>query len=188
VPSLSDTKSVKRGPRTIAEKTVQAYLELLDTGSWFRFQVQEQLAEFDLDVEDFRFLELLDREGPMTATAIAARRWCSRQSVLKLAHRLEECGWVSLETVRLPAAEIDENRLAKIHRGKTRAGRKAAQLSLTEEGERLMRTVIPRHAKLVYAFMLAIPAHDVDRLVRTCRKLRDGDVVKLLKEITLRDE
>ena len=187
----SSTELRKRGRRSVekgTEQALRAYVELLDTVSWIRFQVEGQLGQWDSNVEEFRFLELLDREGPMTATAIAERRWCSRQSVLKLAHRLEECGWVSLKTVRLPAAEIDENRLAKIQRGKTRVGRKAAQLSLTEEGEKLMRTVIPRHAKLVYAFMLAIPAHEMDRLARTCRRLREGDVVKLLDEITLREE
>ncbi len=141
-----------------------------------------------LNVEEFRFLELLHREEPMTTSAVAERRWCSRQSVLKLADRLAGCGWIARKAIRLPAAEIDENRLPKTQRGKSRVGRKAAQLSLTEEGERLMRTVIPRHAKLVYAFMPAITAHEVDRLARTCRKLREGDVVKPLNEITLRDE
>lgn len=189
--AISSTEPAKRGRRTIekgTEQALRAYVELLDTVSWIRFQVEGQLGQWDLNVEEFRFLELLRREGPMTATAIAARRWCSRQSVLKLAHRLEECGWVSLETVRLPPAEIDENRLPKIQRGKFRVGRKAAQLSLTEEGVTLMRTVIPRHAKLVYAFMLALPAHEVAGLAQTCRKLREGDVVKLLNEITLREE
>lgn len=188
--ATTSTAWVKKGRRTVETKTQEAfraYRELLDTGSWIRFHTEEQLAQFDLNVEEFRFMELLRREGPMTATTIAERRWCRRQSVLKLAHRLKTFGWVRLQTIRMPAAEIDEKRLAKAQRGKSRVGRRAAQLSLTEEGERLMATVIPRHAKLVYAFMLAIPARDVDRLAQTCRRLRESDVVKLLNEIALRD-
>ncbi len=186
----TSTESARRGRRTIESKTaeaLEAYMELMNTVSCIRFQVEQQLGQWNMNGEEFRFLELLNREGPMTTTAIAEKRWCSRQSVLKLAGRLEGYGWVKREAIRLPAAEIDENRLPKVQRGKSRVGRKAVQLSLTEQGKRLMRTVIPRHAKLVYAFMLAIPSQEVIRLARTCRKLREGDVVKLLNEITLRD-
>lgn len=187
----SSTPARKRGRRAIDEKTqqaFQAYLELLDTGNWIRFQVEEQLGRFDLNVEEFRFLELLHREGPMTTTAIAERRWSRRQSVLGMASRLEESGWIVQEATRLPAAEIDENRLMKSLRGRPRLGRKAVRIRLTKEGERLMRRVIPRHAKLVYALMLAVSVYQVDALAETCRKLREGNIVKLLNEITMRDE
>ncbi|HKQ88545.1 MAG TPA: MarR family transcriptional regulator [Candidatus Acidoferrales bacterium] len=185
------TSTRKTGRRTVAEKTrkaFQAYLELLDTGSWVRFQVEEQLGQFDLNVEEFRFLELLHREGPMTTSAIAERRWCRRQSVLSVAARLEDSGWVLRQPTRLPAADIDEKRLQKSLRGRLRVGRKAVQLSLTKEGENLIASVIPRQAKLVYALMLAVSVYQVDALVETCRKLREGNVVKLLNEITMRDQ
>ena len=186
----ASTQKRRRGRQTISEGTEQAfrsYLELLDTASWMRFQLEEQLAGFDLNVEEFRFLELLHREGPMTATAIAERRYCRRQSVFDIAHRLDESGWVKREVFRLPAADVDEKRIQKSLRDRARLGRKAVRLSLTPEGEKLIAGVIPRHAKLVYALMLAVECRQVEALGETCRKLREGDVLKLLNEITMRD-
>ncbi len=187
----SSSRAAKRGRRPTGDKTRQAfraYLEFLDTGNWLRFHMEEQLSQFDLNVEEFRFLELLHREGPMTTTTIAQRRWCRRQSVLNMAARLEESGWIAREAIRLPAAEIDEKRLQKSLRDKPRVGRKAVRFSLSKEGRELIARAIPRHAKLVYAFMLALSVYQVEALADICRKLREGDIAKFLDEITMRDE
>jgi hypothetical protein len=87
----------------------------------------------------------------------------------------------------MPATEIDVNRLRKEQRGKERRGRLAATIRLTAEGAKFVAVVRRRHSKLVYAFMRAIDAREVDTLSRACKKLREGDIMKLLNEIMTED-
>jgi DNA-binding MarR family transcriptional regulator len=168
-------------------RAFRAYLELLDTAIWFRSQLDVQLASFNLNLERFRLLELLYREGPTTVAAAAEKRFCARQSLFKLADRLAKYGWVRIEAVRLPAVEADESRLPKDKANQSRLGRRAARIRLTAEGEKFIATVVKRHAKLVYAFMRVIDPREMDRFGRTCRKLREGDPFKLIKEIMMED-
>jgi hypothetical protein len=58
---------------------------------------------------------------------------------------------------------------------------------LTESGEKFMHVVFPRHAKLVFAFFRALDMREQESLSRNCRKLREGDVAKMLDAITLED-
>ena len=44
-------------------KAFRAYTELLDTAEWFKSELRAPLASFDLTMNEFRGLELLDREG-----------------------------------------------------------------------------------------------------------------------------
>lgn len=39
--------------------SLSPYLDVLDTAAWFWYQVEVQLADFDLNLERFRLLELL---------------------------------------------------------------------------------------------------------------------------------
>jgi DNA-binding MarR family transcriptional regulator len=168
-------------------RAFRAYLDVLDTAAWFRYQVETQLADFDLNLERFRLLEMLYRDGPMTVAEAAKKRCCARQSLFSLAERLGESGWVEIQPVRLPAVEVGELNIARSKRDQERLGRRAANLRLTEEGENFMAGVLPRHEKLVYALMRAIDPREMDRLSRTCRKIREGDVAKLIKELMMED-
>lgn len=173
------------GTRT--EQAFRVYLELLDTAAWFRYQVDGQLAQFDLNMERFRLLALLYREGPMTVAAITERRCCTKQSLFELARRLAERGFVKLEVVRLPAVEADESRISKAKRQRERRGRRAVTLRLTEEGKKFMAVVMRRHAKLVYAFMRAVNPRAMENVSRACRKIREGDPFKLIHELMMED-
>lgn len=123
----------------------------------------------------------------MTLAEVEGRRFCARQSVFELAQRLAERGWVRIEPVTMPAADVDEASLAKSKRGQERLGRRASLLRLTEEGEGFTASVIRRHAKLVYALMRAVDLRDLDGLSRTCRKIREGDPLKLIRELMMED-
>jgi hypothetical protein len=50
-----------------------------------------------------------------------------------------------------------------------------------------MAVVVRKHAKLAYAFMRVIDPREMEKLSRTCRKLREGDPVKLIREIMMDD-
>jgi DNA-binding MarR family transcriptional regulator len=168
-------------------KAFRAYLELLDTATWFRSQMDRHLTQFDLPIEQFRLLEMLYRDGQMTIAEAARRRHCTRQSISSMAERMAKRGWVRLEMGRLPATEMDEAQLKKSERGKERFGRRALSMKLTEEGEKFAATVIRRHAKLVYAFMRVIAPREMDRMSRTCQKIRKGDPFKLIQELMMED-
>jgi DNA-binding MarR family transcriptional regulator len=168
-------------------RAFRAYLELMDTAAWFRSHMDRQLEKFDMPIEQFRLLELLYREGEMTIADAAARRHCARQSLASMADRMAKRGWIRQEAVRLPAAEVDEAQLKKRDRGKERFGRVAVSVRLTEEGKKVGARAIFSHAKLVYAFMRAIDLREMNRFARTCRKIREGDPFKLIKELMMED-
>lgn len=180
----------KRTQAAIPERrecAFRAYLDVLETATWFRYQVEPQLGDFDLNLEQFRFLEVLYREGPMSTVEMGKRRCCARQSVFALAERLAKDGLVEIERGRLNAVEIEEARLPKEKRGGERNGRRVATLRLTDEGKKLMAVVMRRHTKLIYALMRAIDMREAERLSRTCRKIREGDAVKLIRELMMDD-
>jgi DNA-binding MarR family transcriptional regulator len=185
---LGQSGRSRGGQPTIGERKLRAfqtYLELLDAAEWIRRQLRAQLESFDLTIDGFRMLEMLRREGPITTEAFCRRRQCKRQSMERLIRPLEERGWVRFEVVSLAPVDIAETQLAKRIRGKPRRGRSMGQISLTPPGAKFMRVVFPRHAKLVFAFMRALDLREQETLGRACRKLREGDVAKVLHEISL---
>ena len=116
------------------------------------------------------------------------RRRCSRQAFDRLIKPLEERLWVKYEVfAREPVNEWEDAHLAKKLEGQPRRGRRMGRLSLTPEGKKFVHAIFPRHAKLVFAFMRALSMREQDTLIRVCRKLRDGNVVKLLDEMTMEE-
>jgi DNA-binding MarR family transcriptional regulator len=170
------------------ERSFRVYLEVLDTAEWLRRQFAMQLESFDLTIDGLRLLEILHREGSITTEDFCKRRRCRRQSLDALLKPLEEREWVRYEVIELEPTEIEVTQLAKKLRERPRRGRRMGRVSLTEAGEKFMRVVLPRHAKLVFAFMKALSGKEQETLSRACRKLREGDVVKMLDEIMTEEE
>ena len=173
---------------TQKEKTVRAfgaYLDLLDTADWIQGRLRGQLESFDLTIGGFRLLELLYRKGPMTLAAACELRQSSRQNLNVIAKRMERRGWVLREYFELPAVEIKPSHIPKAKRGRPRKGREMGAVRLTPLGERLAGSVIPKRAKLVKALMRVLDAREQKSLSRICHKLREGDVVKYISELTM---
>jgi DNA-binding MarR family transcriptional regulator len=166
------------------ERAFGAYLDLLDTADWIQGRLRGQLESFDLTIGGFRLLDLLYRKGPMSLAAACEIRQSSRQNMNEIARRLEERGWVRREYFELPPVEFKQSHLSKSKRGRPRKGRELGALRLTPLGERLIANVIPKRAKLVKALMRAIDAREQQSLSRICHKLREGDVVKFVSEMT----
>ena len=168
-------------------RSFRAYLEILDTAEWLRRQFAEQLEAFDLTIDGFRLLEILYRDGPITTEEFCKRRRCRRQALDKLLKPLEERGWAQFEVIELAPADVEFTQLAKRVRDLPRRGRRMGRVRLTEDGRKFMRVVFPRHAKLVFAFMRALDMREQETISKACRKLREGDVIKMLDEITMED-
>jgi hypothetical protein len=59
---------------------------------------------------------------------------------------------------------------------------------LTATGKKFIGRVLPNHSKLVKSMFRVLDMREQESLMRLCRKLREGDVVKFLKEITVERE
>lgn len=182
----------KKMPHRITQKgktlrAFRAYVDLLDTAEWFREQLRGPLEAFDLTMGGFRLLELLYREGPMSMRDVVEKRRDNRQNLSVIIARLQEYGWVRWEVSILPPAKIEEQRLPIARRGRPRRGRRAGIVRLTPRGEKFIGKVFPKHAVVVKARMRVLDGREQETLSRLCRKLREGDLLKFLKEMLYED-
>jgi DNA-binding MarR family transcriptional regulator len=170
-----------------AERAFRACMVLLDTAEWMKSELRGLLELFDLAMREFRLLELLYREGALPLRQVAGKQRSQRTNMRKLVMRLGKRGWVRQMIVVLPPLEFERSYLAKSEGDKPRNGRRIGVIGLTKTGKTFMRRAVRRYAKLVKAFMLALYAREQESLVRICEKLREGDVVKLVREIRMED-
>jgi MarR family transcriptional regulator, 2-MHQ and catechol-resistance regulon repressor len=169
------------------QRAFRVYLELIETADWLRREMRAPLEAFDLTMLEFRVLEMLYREGALTAPQIGARIGRPRQSVDVLTARLQGRGWVGRMIMNLPPVPREDAHLRKADQDTERQGRRLSVVGLTASGKKFMGNVLPRHAKVVKALMRAIDAREKDSIVRACRKLRRGDAVKFLTEMSFGD-
>jgi DNA-binding MarR family transcriptional regulator len=164
------------------ERAFRAYLDLIDTADWLKREMRAPLEAFDMTMIEFRLMEMLYREGALTAPDVARRIGRPRQDVQVIIGRLQERGWLGCTTVSLPPVEFERAHVPKAEQD-GREGRKVGVVGLTASGKKLMGTVLPRHAKLVRAMMCVLDAREKDSISKVCRKLRRGDAVKFLTEM-----
>jgi DNA-binding MarR family transcriptional regulator len=166
------------------QRAYGAYLDLVDTADWIRRELAGPLATFGLTMNEFRFLAMLFRDGPVTLSAAAGQRGCNRQNLHVLILRLRDRGWVRWEITAYAAVEVKESHLPKAMRGKTRTGPRVGVAKLAPAGENLIGCVLPKQAKLVKSLMRALDGREQQTLSRLCRKLRERDVLRFVREIT----
>jgi len=175
-------------PKEKTQKAFRAYLDLLDTADWLKKELRAPLEAFDLTMPGFRLMELVNREGAQKIVDLADKSGVTRQATDDLIARLERRNWVRRAVVRLPPVEFKRSHLSKGREDGTRVGRRVQVVGLTALGKRFMKDVLPRHSKLVKALLRVLEAREQDTLSRICRKLREGDVMKFVKEITTERE
>jgi DNA-binding MarR family transcriptional regulator len=165
----------------------RTYLELLDTADWMRREMRAHLEAFDLTTAGFRLLEMLYREGPVIKPIAARALQCRRENLLVIIRRLEQRGWVKRAITTYAPVEVEESDLPKAKRGRLRAGRPVGMVSLTPLGRKFIGNLLPKHAKLVKSLMRVLHGREKQSLIRICRKLREGDIVKYISELTHQD-
>jgi len=170
------------------ELAFRAYLDLIDTADWLKREMRAPLDAFDMTMMDFRLMEMLYREGALTAPDIARRIGRPRQDVQVITARLEERGWVGRRMVSLPPVEFERAHVAKAEQ-EGREGRRVGVVGLTASGKRLMGNALPRHARMVRALMRVLDAREKESISKICRKLRSREAAfKFLQEIRMIDE
>jgi DNA-binding MarR family transcriptional regulator len=165
----------------------RTYLELLDTADWLRRELRAQLEAFDLTMAGFRVLEYLYREGPVIKPIAAQTLQFRRENLLVIIERLEERGWVQRAMTRYAPADVAEIDLPRAKRGRPRIGRAVGMVSLTPLGKKFIGNLLPKHAKLVKSLMRVLHGREKKSLIRICQKLREGDMVKYISELTHED-
>ncbi|MFZ0980830.1 MAG: MarR family transcriptional regulator [Candidatus Acidiferrales bacterium] len=171
------------------QRALRAYVDLIDTGEWFKSELRGPLETFGVTMGEYRLLELLYHEGKLTVTDLAWKRRIKRQNAEVAIDRLGGYGWVRRRSVRLPPTPFHKgSNVAKSRWNEPRVGRRVSMVSLTKSGEKFIGNVLPRHSKLVKSLMRVLDAREQDTLSRICRKLREGDVMKFVREIRMEDE
>jgi DNA-binding MarR family transcriptional regulator len=165
-------------------RAFRAYLDVLDTAQWLQDWLRGQMAVFGLTLPGLRLLEMLLREGTMEITEAAAARRCPVQNMHDLVAKLERLDWVRQETVRRHPADVKVTRIPKARRGGKRLGRRVRIVWLTWRGKLLFSRILPRHEKVVKSLMRALDGREQETLSMLCRKLREGDVMRFMSEIT----
>lgn len=181
--------SMAQRPRQ-KEKTQRAfgaYLELVDTADWIRRELCGPLESFGITMGEFRLLLILRRDGRVSVSEAAKERGCRVQNVLVMIADLEKLGCVRRESVARPPVKMRASRLPKWKRGKRRTGRRVVMLSLTPLGERVVGKTVAMQAKLVKSYMRVLNYKQQGTLMQLCRKLREGDIVKFISEVTHAD-
>lgn len=163
------------------DRAFHAYIDLLDAAEHMRARVYDQLTFYGLTMSGFRVMYLLVDEGPMRATAMAKRCQWHRQNLDVVVKKLASKEWVESELVTAGAEASEAQHDAPEERGN--AGRRIAVLRLTDEGKEFMRRFLPRHGKVVKAYMRALDGREQRMLSRLCQKLKEGDVLKFISEM-----
>jgi DNA-binding MarR family transcriptional regulator len=174
--------------REKTQRAMDAYLNLIDTADWLKSEARVPLDSFDLTMGEFRVLDLLNREGPLTVGDAARRRKTSLHNLKATSKYLEKRGWMRREVVTLPPAAFEASHKAKAEKNGKRSGRRIGAMMLTPSGKRFIRDVLPSHSKFVKALMRTLSSKEQMSVSRLCRKLRANDAVKFLREIRMLDE
>jgi DNA-binding MarR family transcriptional regulator len=159
-------------------RACRAYLELQLTADRMQEELRERMEYFDLKPLEFRVMERLHHEGPQYQEQLAKMLSCGKRKIQHAVGMLERRGWVRRETAKLPKSEGNK---------KSEHGRAVKWLKLTKEGAKHIAYVFPKHAKVVKSYMKALDGREQETLARLCQKLREGDVLRFVKEMMLGD-
>jgi MarR family transcriptional regulator, 2-MHQ and catechol-resistance regulon repressor len=166
-------------------RAYRAYLDLLDTARWFRTEMKGQLESFGLTMGGFRVLEMLLLDGPTHVGGVARKVHSARQNLEIIVEQLEERGWLRREAAILPPVKMKESRISIAKRSERRKGYRVTLLCLTPSGTQFIADVFPKHVKVVKSFMHVLDGREQETLSRLLQKLRVGDIVRFVREITM---
>lgn len=102
--------------------------------------------------------------------------------------RLERRNWARRAIVTLPPVGFEQSHPPAAKEAEPRNGRRVQVVGLTAAGKRFLPDVLPTHAKWVKSLLRVLDVREQDTLSRICRKLREGDVVKFVRGITMERE
>lgn len=160
----------------------ETFLDLADAVDRMREQLRIALDMFGLSMEEFRLLALLYLRGPLTLRQASEERGRDRKNMYHTLRLAEGYGWVRWEVSRVGRDEVKEGRLPKDRRGGNTYPPRMGVVRLTEEGKRLIGTVLPRQQKVAEALLRPLDGRERVTLSQICRKLRKD---KALGQLTV---
>jgi DNA-binding MarR family transcriptional regulator len=122
------------------------------------------LDSFGLTHIQYRVLEILLYEGPMTQAKLGQKLARGDSNMHFVASQLEKHGL----TIR--RINTEDARSTRVH--------------LTPQGQALAKQVCPQQSRLIRARMSALKLREQETLLRLCQRLAQGDAVKFVLEIT----
>lgn len=175
MPTMRTRQRLSREQRRM--RAWETYLDLADAVDRMRERLRMVLEMFGLSMEEFRLLALLSVKGPLTLRQAAEERRRDRKNMYETIRQAEEFGWVSWEVRRVGPGEAKEGRFPKDRRGGNSRPPRMGVVKLTEEGERLIGTVLPRQQKVAEAMLRPLDGRERVTLSLICRKLRQEEMV-----------
>lgn len=146
-----------------------AYRSLICAAEVMVATLEQQLAPLDVTMTQFRAMEALFFNGPMSQAKLCQFTMTGSSST-GLALRI-------LQRQNLLTRRVDETH------------RKRHVVTITPRGKVAVARFIPHQTKLVRGLMAALDRREQAALTRLCNKLAEGDEASLLREIlkTLRE-
>lgn len=192
---LKTTKKTRRNARAPVSRYISraeqtslayvAYLDLIEVAEYLRGEMAQQLANFDLTTAEYGLLEAVFRDGPQFQEPLREKLRCSKQHVSRVVERLERAGYVRRRASSLkPAPEqrwVNPKEAASVDR--PRRGHRIRMVKLTPAGEETMKRIFPKRTKVVKALMRVLDGREQRSLSRLCRKLREGHIMKYIREL-----
>lgn len=136
-------------------RALSTYVKLVRATETASVRIHRHLSDVGLTSGQFGVLEALLHLGPLNPCTLAQKHLQSSGNVTMIVDNLEKRGLVRRE----PSKE--DRRRIMVH--------------LTEDGERLIREIFPRHAQAVEAEMSRLSPDEQEELGRLCRILGLGD-------------
>jgi len=132
-------------------RALDAYIKLMRAADTLGHRVGQRLAAHDLTMGQLGVLEALLHLGPMSQRELGHKLLRSHSNMCTVLDNLERAGWIQRE--RSP----DDRRVMIV--------------SLTREGEKLIRRVFPAHAADIADAMDGLTADELEQLAALCKKL-----------------
>lgn len=132
-------------------RALDAFIKLRRAADSVSARVNRHLAEVSLTESQFGVLEALWHLGPLCQAVLARKILKSSGNLTMVVDNLEKRGLVA--------------------RARGEQDRRFVTVSLTDEGERLIQTLFPRHLERIVEQFEALSTADQEELGRLCRRL-----------------
>ncbi len=143
-------------PTAQAKQSLDAYTKLMRAAESVTGRISRQMAAAELTVSQFGVLEALLHKGPLCQRDIAAKILKSSGNLTLVIDNLEKRGLVQRQR--------DTN------------DRRYITVSLTADGDRLIKGLFPTIEAAIVDEMAALTGNEQDELGRLCRRLgKKGD-------------
>lgn len=133
------------------DKSLGAFIGILRNSNKLEKIVKKDVSHYQLNITEFSVMELLFHQGKQTTQTIKEKILIASSSTTYVIDQLEKKNYV--ERIVNP----DDKRITYV--------------SLSEEGQELMTTIFPLHAKTISDCFAGLEEEELNQLIKTLGKL-----------------